>query len=224
MRYIVLLPLLIVYALGQVVAPDATTLQTKPLCSVTTTTGCVPFLDGSGALASPLVTLAWDDVVVPLLNIKAPASNPPTYTTYFGSEVPSYSASATNGLDFQVQLPHSYKQGTDIKFHLHTAFPNTGTGNVRWQLTYSWANVDSVFPAVTTVLATVAAPGVADRHAIEPIATIAGTGKNISSVLICSISRIGGDALDTYGSAVYALSADFHFQKDTVGSSTETAK
>lgn len=160
----------------------------------------------------------FDDFVVRLGNLKAPAADPPTTRAYKGGEVYGFSKSATNVLYFEAQLPHSYKEGSPLAFHLHVAYPTNGAGNVLWSFTHSWANVDEVFPSPTTETAISISPATLDAHGLCEIVEIDGTGKNISSVLLCSISRIGGHVDDTYDAEVYAISADFHYEKDTVGS------
>ena len=51
---------------------------------------------------------------------------------------------------FDAQLPHTYAEGTDIKFHVHWTMVTTTTGTVRWGLEYAVANAngagaDSIF-------------------------------------------------------------------------------
>jgi len=166
----------------------------------------------------------WDDVQVNLSNIKAPASDPPTWRLYNGCEVPAFGGGGTNTLYFSSQLTHKYKQGTDLRFHFHAAYPNTGAGNSRWTFTYSWANINGTFAAATSETIDFASAGVADKHVIHGFTAISGAGMLISSVLLCSLSRIGGHANDTYASDIYALSADFHIEIDTLGSKTSTTK
>jgi hypothetical protein len=177
-----------------------------------------------GTLTLHGTATVWDDVVVNLSNIKAPASDPPTWRSYKGCEVPAFGASGKNTLYFTCQIPHKYKLASDINFHFHAAYPNANAGNSRWQFTYSWANIAGTFATETTVLATFAAPGVADNHALHSFGTISGTGKGMSSVLLCSLTRLGADGADTYGSDIYALSADFHIEFDALGSSQELVK
>jgi len=167
----------------------------------------------------------WDDFVVKLGNLKAPASDPPSTAAYKGSELYSFSKTATNILYFEAQIPHSYKEGSNLEFHIHVAYPTNGAGNSRWTFTYSWANRNEAFPAQTSVSVTLPAPAILDKHVLhEIVASIDGAGKTISSELLCSISRIGGDGADTYDSAIHAISGDFHFEKDTIGSRTQTTK
>jgi hypothetical protein len=54
--------------------------------------------------------------------------------------------------------------------------------------------------------------------------TVLGTGKQISSMLICRVFRPGGTAADTYGANVGLLELDFHYQLCGNGSATEMAK
>ena len=76
----------------------------------------------------------------------------------------------------------------------------------------------TAYASATTI--TVAASGTADKHELNEIADIVGTGKEISSVLICRLTRVGTDELDTYASAVYLVALDFHIEKDRLGSRT----
>lgn len=181
-------------------------------------------LEADGTLKFVGTATVYDDLRVNLSNIKAPASDSPNWTLYKSCELPAYSATATNNLYFTAQLPHTYKQGTDLTFHIHAIYPNANTGNSRWRFTYTWANIDGTFSAETTDTLTFASPAVADANKIHAFTTISGTGKNISSVLLCSLSRLGADAADTYASVIYVPQADFHFEIDTVGSRTITAK
>ena len=167
----------------------------------------------------------WDDLSIALAQAKTPASLAPTWTPYKGSQIPAYSSSAINVIYFSAQLPHSYKEGSSIEFHAHIVYPDNLAGNSVWYATYSWANVDSTFPVATGVYLTVASPTITDYHQlINIVPSISGTGKKISSVLLCSLQRIGNHIEDTYPSELYAVSADFHFKKDTLGSRTEGVK
>jgi hypothetical protein len=183
------------------------------------------YFESDGTMVLNGDATVYDDFVVKLGNLKAPASDPPATAAYKGSELYSFSKSATNVLYFEAQVPHTYKEGSNLEFHIHVAYPTNGAGNSRWTFTYSWANRNEAFPAQTSVSVTLPAPAALDRHVLhEIVASIDGAGKTISSELLCSISRIGGDGADTYDSAIYAISADFHYEKDSLGSRTATAK
>jgi hypothetical protein len=177
------------------------------------------FMEANGAAE------AWDDQQVNISTVKLPTSQAPSWVSFKGSEVLEFSASGTNKIYFTAQLSHKYKQGEDIEFHIHTSYPDSNAGNVRWKFTHSWSNIDTAIPAETTVNTTIAAPTRTDYHELDEIAeTITGTSKNISSVLLCCLEREGGDELDTYAGDVKLLALDFHIPLNTIGSRTETAK
>ena len=94
----------------------------------------------------------------------------------------------------------------------------SNSGNVDWTFTYSWANNGDNYPDETTVNSQTAATGVTNKHTIGDIATIGGTGKKGSSVLLCSLTRNGLSGNDDYGSQVYIVALDFHYQIDKPGS------
>jgi len=185
---------------------------------LTITTGAVKTL--------VLDTPVYDDMTVSMANAKTPAANAPNWVAYKGSEIPAFSKSATNVLYFTAQLPHTYKEGTNLEFHIHITYPDTGAGNSVWYFTYSWANIDGAFPgASNSGNIVVPTHSTADFHDMAQIVTtINGAGKTVSSILLCSISRIGGDGSDDYDNVVYLVAGDFHYQKDTWGSRQQLVK
>jgi hypothetical protein len=134
---------------------------------------------------------------------------------------------------FTVQIPHSYKTGQDIKVHLHwTPGTNGNEENgktVGWKIDYSWANVTGTFPTMSTADLSDACNGVDYEHNITPDVTITGSGKGISSMLICNIKRTDTGADDTWvgtatGALPMLLEVDFHFPIDTLGSRDWSSK
>lgn len=172
-----------------------------------------------------LTDQCWDDLSIAMAQVRAPASLSPTWTPYKSSQVPAFSATQVNVLYFSAQLPHSYKEGSNIEFHIHVAYPDAAAGNSVWYFTYSWANMGDAFPVPSSATVTKSSIGIVDGHQlIELVANIDGTGKEISSVLLCSIQRTGTHGDDNYGNVIYLVSGDFHYQVDTLGSRTITAK
>lgn len=166
----------------------------------------------------------WDDLQINISSAKLHPSNTPTWITYRGGYVLSFDEGDEDEIYFTAQLPHKYKHGSDIEFHLHVVFPNGNSGDVDWVFTYSWANIGDDFPTETSVNVQAASSEDADKHVLTEIAaTITGTGKEGSSFIICSLTRDGNDAVnDTYGSDVYLVGADFHHEIDKPGSDEET--
>jgi hypothetical protein len=125
------------------------------------------------------------------------------------------------------QLPHSWVEGTVVEAHVHWVKKAAGSGNVLWQLQYSFARIGETFPALQTLrssTATVADPGTGDHHLVTSFGEIAMTGKGISTCAKIIIKRIGGDAADSYSNVAQLVSFDLHILKDSLGSNLRWSK
>ena len=172
-----------------------------------------------------LTEVVWDDLRTPANNAKAVPGKEAKDQAYKGGVVFKFEDNKDQAVAFNVQLPHKYKEGEDIEFHLHLVYPTATAGNTRWIFTYSWANIGDTHPAETTVTTIIASPNEIDNHQLAEIAaTIDGTGKTVSSMLICSVTREGTDGTDTLGQDVYLTELDFHYPIDTIGSRQEASK
>jgi hypothetical protein len=172
-------------------------------------------------------TTVWDDLRVPAQSTRInPATSKPDFEIFLGGTRTFYfDPSTAETVHFAVQLPHAYKLGTDLHPHLHWAPLNTNTGNVLWRLEYTIAMFDEVFIPTQTLDVLAAASGVAYAHQKSSFAPISGSAiTKVSTMLICSLSRIGGDSSDTYASDAALLEIDFHYQIDTLGSRRPTEK
>lgn len=168
--------------------------------------------------------VVWDDLRTPLTAIKLAGVKDPAFDVFLGG-VRAYSFSSQalaineEEVFFTTQLPHSYKEGTDIVPHIHWSPSTTDAGTTRWGLEYTWQNAYlSVFPTTTTIYAESVASGVANDHLMANFDPIDGAGKKISSMLICRLFRNSSHDNDDYGAAAFVLEQDFHFQKNTDGS------
>lgn len=171
----------------------------------------------------------YDDIRTPVNVVRVPGAKAPTWTSYKSSEVLAFSDQAVAGNEervyFTIQIPHSYREGSDIDPHVHWVPEDNTGGNVRWALTYVWANEDTVFGAETTIYMNAAAGTTTDMHIFSNFGDISGSGKTISSILLCSLSRNSSDALDTYnGKDAYLLEVDFHYLSDAFGSTPKRIK
>lgn len=165
----------------------------------------------------------WDDLVIPasLINPSGSAA-PPSIDDADGTLL--FSNTADNTVAIIFQLPHSWKEGTDVSFHIHWAKTTSAAGNVNWQVKYKWCNIGATFDAYTVLYSGVVSvpdSNIAERQALQsfPTATglISGSGKKISSILNVWLQRTTGGT-DTYGAPTRLISADLHIQKDGNGS------
>lgn len=176
------------------------------------------------------VNVFWDDLRVPAQNTKVkPTKTEPAFEE-FTDELFVYKFDTSNDDDesvhFIAQMPHSYKEGSDIHPHVHWSPDNTDTGNVRWQFEYIISNINGTFGSTAeTETITEAADGVALKHQLAEFTAISGTGLTISHIFICRLTRLSKeDVLDTFTGNACFLEFDFHFQKDMLGSHEETIK
>jgi hypothetical protein len=190
------------------------------------------------------VQLGWDDLKVPALTTKLFGVSDPDFVVYKTDGAGSrgvflywFDKLLEEEVFFIVQLPHSYKQGSDIRPHVHWLPKTTGGAGlfVKWGLEYTWANINGVYAANTTIITTDASSSstattsgdnimTIDKHYVSSFPSITGTGKTISSMLICRVFRDATDATDDYDDDAGLLEFDIHFEKDTVGSRLEMTK
>ncbi len=194
-----------------------------------------------------LVETTFEDLRVSLIRGLTGASNPPSLTQFMdngagsvGVYVFAFSYQAVAGNErqmyFAVQLPHGYKNGTNIKPHIHWSPAVTGGVNefVKWGLEYTWQNIDGTFGNTTIITSDASGASTAtisgdttltaDKHYVSEIGTITGTGKEISSMLVCRIFRNSSHADDNLIQDAFAFEVDFHFEVNTIGSRQEYVK
>lgn len=170
----------------------------------------------------------WNDFVVSP-DLKLNQSKGPSWVTFLGSikALAFDGGSSEEELFFDIQMPHGWIPGSTIYPHIHWAPGDDSGGNVIWYLEYTWANYTGTFPSPTTINSgAVAAGSTAFKHLITPIPSsggIDGSGKTLSSVLRCRFYR-DPTGSDTYSGDAFALSIDFHYETNTVGSRSKYTK
>lgn len=176
-------------------------------------------------MAAKLSVPRWDDMRVSLTKASVGSATPSLAVFRSPVQAWSFSKSALNEMFFDVQLPHNWVAGTDILPHIHwSPGASTDTGVVRWELEYTWASLGEAFPAATLLdPVDVAAAGVAYQHQLTKLGTCTGTGKKLSSVLMCRVARVGNATEDTFDAVAWGLSVDFHIQVLGSGGVSETA-
>lgn len=174
-------------------------------------------------------TPQWDDLRFPASALRQnPATSKPDYDTWLGTlRSFTFDAASEEGVFFNAQLPHGFKYGTKIRFHTHWA-PLTAPTNgqtVRWGLNFSMAQQNGVFPGASLLgpVGHTFASNSQYQHIITELGEIDTSGwTSLSGMFSCRLYR---DAtVDTYTGEVALLEADFHYQKDTVGSTQEFVK
>ena len=181
----------------------------------------------------------WDDIRVPALSTKKGGSKEPGLVKFLDNGAGSqgiltyqFDDSAEEELYFAVQIPHAWKQGTNLHPHVHwSPTVNGGVGEVvSWGLEYSFAEITNVFPDSVLMYGNEPIHSgdlVAKRHYLTELGIIDMTAvDSVSPMILCRIFRdaTGSGKTDDYGNDVALLEIDFHFEIDDIGSRTEYTK
>jgi hypothetical protein len=185
----------------------------------------------SNAAASTFTLTAtnWNDSMAPALSFRNGSSAPTLGDgPDSGVKVLLFAKDAGNLAHGSIQIPHDYKEGTDVYPHLHLWFPAyaaSGAETNVWKLTYSWGNISTNgFPASASISVTNTGVIQPNEHRIVSFGAISGAGKKISSCILVTVERTGTDGHDVYDDNIGFVSADAHYQQDTIGSASETTK
>ena len=173
----------------------------------------------------------WDDMRILPSEFSRPGQTDPTIQTWTVDKI-GYSIWCFNPDQlgyFSVQVPHSYKEGSDIYVHAHwTPKENGATEDghtVAWGVWLTWANIDAIFDTSVNVDLTDTCDGVNDKHLMTPDILIDGTGKTVSSMITGLFYRDTGDSWSGTGAdGPGLLELDFHFEIDTIGSRERLSK
>lgn len=214
------------------------TIWEKELTAGASSTNFVKIADDGTVTLNGSATTYTDLVVNPYV-ARNSGVNAPGWTLFCAPGIYTweYLEVDSKELFFTVQLPHDYKVGSRIFPHVHwSAISALGTNTVFWELDYQWVNhmtafSQSSFATVTGYsLAGPARSVAAYEHVITPLGDgsptggIDGTGKGISSILLCRLRRTATNTNDNFAASAFLLSFDFHYEIDSFGSSEEYVK
>lgn len=179
----------------------------------------------------------WDDLLINSGVFEFAGVGDPTLSNWqpggAGTTFKVYKFQKNDEVFFSCQFPHTYKEGSDIYPHLHWTPADRGVaenGNlVGWKLDYTWCNIDGTFVSSGTIDLQDACDGTNHKHQVAIGAAITGTGKKISSMVMCRLYREDTGADDTWVGTIAAespaiLQFDFHHLIDADGSRQEWVK
>jgi hypothetical protein len=116
-----------------------------------------------------------EDLRFPVSAVKVHSDKPPTWVAYKAGEVLSFSdelVANEQSISFVAQFPHRRKLGEAIDVHIHWVGADNTAGNVYWEFSYSWASMEEVFPAATTVNKATPNSTTTDNHNYDDICDI----------------------------------------------------
>lgn len=168
----------------------------------------------------------WDDLRFPSQGINPPgAASDPTVNTSTG--LLQFSGTVDNVLAGAAQMPHAWKYGSEMHFHVHLLFPTSANANTRWKLEYNRVplagNADhahGTYTALTVI--TIANPQDVTKHVIGEFDPISMTGMLGSTCVLWRLSRLANsDGADTDTNLCVLMELDIHYEIDKMGSPTE---
>lgn len=169
----------------------------------------------------------WNDIVSPFTAVKVPASNAPVWSEgnmsyYFEDKA----TMATEEYAFvSVQMPHGYREGSNIECHIHVVPDLAQKNNVTFNLSYTWTNINAVTASPTFITVSYNfTSGVAYNNTVLSFGNISGSGKTISSILNGKLKRTSSVASDSFTGNVFVNSFDCHYEEDTLGSASQYGK
>jgi len=159
----------------------------------------------------------WDDVFADLSASIVSGANTPTFSTFRdGISAYAFSASVTNEIWVNLQMPHSYHEGVLVYPNIHWAPNTTSTGTVRWGVEYTVqkGHDQGAFPASTTVyIETAIGSNKQYQHLISEVsAGNAFDALEADSLILMRVFRDGAHANDTFPDTVFGFTAGIHFQ------------
>jgi len=179
----------------------------------------------------------WDDLRIVPGAFDFAGSSDPTLTGWqpggAGATFQVYEFNIDDEVFASCQMPHSYREGTDLNFHIHWTPKDRGVTesgkSVGWKVDYSIANPNGVFGASATVDLQDVCSGVNHQHELTSSVVVDGTGLTISHIIMLRIYRSDTGADDTWanngaGERPVLLEFDIHYESDTIGSRQEVVK
>lgn len=142
--------------------------------------------------------------------------------------VRNFAHNQADEVQFAVQFPHAWNEGTTVYPHVHFSpwITNAGAAAAQFVLEYYWANVNAVFPASPSTI-TLTETWTDSKQWSHLIASdssgIDATGKTLSSILKCRLYRDNTVTNNLQGKVTF-LYFDIHYEINSFGSDSEYGK
>ena len=185
---------------------------------------------GRKYIADKLGGLFCENIRIPSTSINPPgqAADPDIEAT---TGLPLFDNSVTELVFAVIQMPYKWSLGTEIHPHIHWEKTTSAAGNVAWRIRYKHAPVAGVRDAAWTDLGIVTTPDqntpdidTADYQMITHFDEIDMTSKGVEHSILLEVSRVGGDASDTYNDDARLIAIDVHIHMDAPGGIRENVK
>lgn len=175
--------------------------------------------------ANGRVAQRWDDLRAPASVVTTSLTSPPSYSS---DGTLLFSATKTETIFHQFQMPHGWILGSTVYPHVHWAKTSSAAGNIYWEFGYKLVPVGGIKPGSWSTLAS-STPTLTDNntsgeHLTTDCGSITPSSLGLSGIIVSYLSRVGGNVADTYGGDVEFLEVDIHYQLDASGSTARYIK
>lgn len=178
----------------------------------------------TGTLTQEGSATTFTDLRFPFTSTKLGANAKPDFdTTNVGLLFPQNDN--TEIIYIIAQLPHAYKEGSDLRPHIHWQQMNTNA--VVWKMQYKWFNRGDIVPAAFTTLThlnNVIPYSSGNISQVSAFPVLSGVGKTVSSILLIKVYREDNVDAGAGGGDALAFEFDIHYESDALGSETEFIK
>lgn len=178
-------------------------------------------IDSTGIFLNGSATM-WDDLMFPFTTGSSGGNPYPAFVAdsgYYTFTVDTTGPSMAI-MYFTIQMPHSWKEGSRIYPHVH--YKQVGSNIPQFRVKYRWVNIGAHYTNNWKWHIMNLSTGTTDNtHQMMYNGGIDGTGMTISSILVCKVYLY---ALASGQTDCKAYQFDIHYEKNSLGSRTQTAK
>ena len=176
----------------------------------------------------------WDDIIIPITRTRIPVANFPTWALFM-TPISAYTFIVNDYVEFSFEIPHKYKEGTNLDCHIHGATNGLGVTDkyIKFRLDYTISNdsynvvtgIGSVFTTSAFIEFEYKIPAnTTDRSGFYfDIGDILGTNIKIGSQIHCKLTRIASTGLAPIAPP-FISTFGIHYKNDTIGSRQEYVK
>ena len=180
-------------------------------------------VEADGTIVFNGTATVWNDVNIGAGTLSGPPGLQPGIVNFVDENgadtgIATFGLAVGEGLSGSLEIPHSYKEGSDIFFHVHwqgIAAP-TGTDNVKFQLTYTVGQFETTLNAATVITLETAFDTQYESKRSD-FAAITGINFDMGNQFLFTLERVVADG-DAYGGEALLGTIGVHFEEDTVGS------
>lgn len=154
-----------------------------------------------------------------LAGVRSTGAGGATQTAVGNFQFWTFAGNADNDLFMQIDMPHDWKQESDLNIHIHWFSEDNTAGNIDWSLTYNVGAYNGAFDTTGTTATTrsIANSATTYKHQMTDVATIGMSGVTADGACInLRLRRLG--STDTYNKLAYLVSAGCHYTSNRFGS------